>query len=95
MVHWDTWLNLIPTRDEKEQLRWNVIRDYFLKGHNMFALDSTKTLDALDAVGGADVTCPPVDAAYFRSMYQTGQSEHSSGLPNGRGEFWAANGHSK
>ena len=71
MVHWDTWLNMIPTRDEKEQLRWNVIREYFLKGHNMFALDSTRTQDALAAVGGADVSCPPVDAAYFRAMYQS------------------------
>lgn len=92
MVHWDTWLNLIPTRDEKEQLRWNVIRDYFLKGHNMFALGSSKTLEALAAVGGADVECPPIDAHYFRSMYQTEESDHSS---NGNGKFWAANGHAE
>lgn len=36
----------------------------------MFALDSTKTQEALAAVGGADVSCPPMDAVYLRNMYQ-------------------------
>ncbi|RAK95330.1 lovastatin nonaketide synthase [Aspergillus ibericus CBS 121593] len=53
---------------EDEQLRLETLRDYFLNGHNMFALDSRKATALLAEVKDL-VACPPVDAKYLRDLW--------------------------
>ena len=65
----EEWLDVVSTsEDEEDQLRWAVLKDYFTGGHNMFALDQTKTWEAM-AVAGASRRCPPMDAKYLREMF--------------------------
>ncbi|KAJ9490163.1 hypothetical protein VN97_g3106 [Penicillium thymicola] len=67
----DDWLahSTQGNASEDEQLRREVLGDYFRQGHNMFVLDRSCT-DA--ALAGAEdlVICPAVDEAYLRALWK-------------------------
>lgn len=46
-----------------------VVKDYFVNGHNMFALDRSRTDAALEVVGES-VSCPEIDAKYLGEMWR-------------------------
>ncbi|PYI10942.1 lovastatin nonaketide synthase [Aspergillus sclerotiicarbonarius CBS 121057] len=63
------WLEALEqAAGEDEQLRLETLRDYFLNGHNMFALDCRKA-NALLAEVKDLVECPPVDEKYLRELW--------------------------
>lgn len=63
----EEWLQLASVgQSEEAQLRWAVLKDYLVNGHNMFALDRTRTDEAMGGMGEERVKCPPVDAEYLR-----------------------------
>lgn len=65
----EKWLQLASVgQSEGAQLRWAVLKDYLTNGHNMFALDRTRTERLMGAVVEERVKCPPVDADYLRTM---------------------------
>ncbi|KAJ5932761.1 lovastatin nonaketide synthase [Penicillium verrucosum] len=67
----DDWLanSTQGNAGEDEQLRREVLGDYFQQGHNMFVLDRSCT-DA--ALAGAEdlVICPAIDEAYLRALWK-------------------------
>lgn len=71
----DEWLETVARMDESldAQLRWEVLREYFRLGHNMFALDSEASRKVIANLGVDE--CPPLDAAYLRRMVHMPASE--------------------
>lgn len=67
------WLETVARMDESldAQLRWEVLREYFTLGHNMFALDSEETRKAIAKLGLDE--CPPLDAGYLRRMVRASE----------------------
>ncbi|KAJ5533456.1 lovastatin nonaketide synthase [Penicillium frequentans] len=67
----DDWLahSTQGNAGEDEQLRREVLGDYFRQGHNMFALDRSCTDAALAGVEDLAV-CPSVDEAYLRALWK-------------------------
>lgn len=67
----DDWLahSIQGNAGEDEQLRREVLGDYFRQGHNMFALDRSCTDAALAGVEDLAV-CPSVDEAYLRALWK-------------------------
>ncbi|GAQ46314.1 lovastatin nonaketide synthase [Aspergillus niger] len=63
------WLEALEQAvGEDEQLRLETLRNYFLNGHNMFALNCRKA-NALLAEKKDLVACPPVDENYLRDLW--------------------------
>ncbi|KAI3012330.1 hypothetical protein CBS147346_707 [Aspergillus niger] len=64
------WLEALEQAvGEDEQLRLETLRDYFLNGHNMFALSCRKA-NALLAEKKDLMACPPVDENYLRALWK-------------------------
>ena len=68
------WLETVSSMDKSPdaQLRWEVLREYIDLGHNMFALDTEETREALAKL---DVECPPMDVAYLQRMVKGSQAD--------------------
>lgn len=65
----EDWLKLASVgQNEEGRLRWAVLKDYFVNGHNMFALDQTRTQEVVKTLGEERVKCPSIDAEYLRKM---------------------------
>jgi amino acid adenylation domain-containing protein/thioester reductase-like protein len=69
------WLETVSRMDMSPdaQLRWEVLREYFDLGHNMFALDSEETRGVLAKLDVDE--CPPMDAAYLQRMVKSSQAD--------------------
>ncbi|KAA8649458.1 putative Nonribosomal peptide synthetase [Aspergillus tanneri] len=65
------WLETVSRMDDSPdaRVRWEVLSEYFDLGHNMFALESSKTREKLRRLGV--VECPPIGAEYLRTMLES------------------------
>ncbi|KAJ6780946.1 hypothetical protein PWT90_05373 [Aphanocladium album] len=74
----DEWLETVARMDESldAQLRWEVLREYFILGHNMFALDSEESRRFIAKLGVDE--CPPMDEMYLRRMLLVAASNDAS-----------------
>ncbi|PLB49865.1 putative LovB-like polyketide synthase [Aspergillus steynii IBT 23096] len=65
------WLETVSRLDDSSdaQIRWEVLKEYFNLGHNMFALESAQTRQKLGRLGVAE--CAPMGEEYLRNMLAT------------------------
>ena len=62
----DSWLDIVSKDEDPDaQMRFAVLKDYFTAGHNMFALERTKTAEAGEAAGGDVAECPPASRVEY------------------------------
>lgn len=76
-VSLEDWLTLAADTDgsPSAKLRLAVLRDYISMGHNMFALDRTRTKLALEAAGIRDDDCPPIDDKFLEGMVKRDEQD--------------------
>ncbi|KAI9042421.1 putative LovB-like polyketide synthase [Aspergillus affinis] len=71
------WLETVSRMDDSSdaQIRWEVLKEYFALGHNMFALESAQTRQNLGRLRVDE--CAPVGEEYLRNMLttETGQAQ--------------------